>query len=142
MGMAAGGKGLRAEINVTPLVDVVLVLLIIFMVITPMLQKGKAVQLPRTDNHEKGAGSEDQLIVALVWDRNDEDGKIFVQREKEPISPEELKTLVKENPRKPIYLKIDIRHKFKAARKIMDILSKAGAKSVGLAIEVKKNQNQ
>ena len=141
MGMAAGGKGLRAEINVTPLVDVVLVLLIIFMVITPMLQKGRAVRLPKTDYHEKGSGGE-QLIVALTWDRENENGKIFVQRDKEPISREQLAALIKENPTKPIYLKIDVRHKFKAAREIMELASKAGAKSVGLAIEVKKQKNK
>ncbi|MFL5272838.1 MAG: biopolymer transporter ExbD, partial [Anaeromyxobacteraceae bacterium] len=46
MSMEIGGKGVKSEINVTPLVDVVLVLLIIFMVITPMLQRGKPVVLP------------------------------------------------------------------------------------------------
>ena len=49
MSMDVGSKGVKSDINVTPLVDVVLVLLIIFMVITPMLQRGKPVQLPRRE---------------------------------------------------------------------------------------------
>ena len=55
MGMSVGGPsgGPKAEINVTPLVDVVLVLLIIFMVITPMLQRGKSVELPKAKEIEK-----------------------------------------------------------------------------------------
>ena len=52
MAMDLGGKGLRSEINVTPLVDVMLVLLIIFMVVTPMLQRGKSVLLPEVSRRK------------------------------------------------------------------------------------------
>jgi biopolymer transport protein ExbD len=61
-----GGKGIKAEINVTPMVDVVLVLLIIFMVITPMLQRGKDVQLPKAmkvDDEKKGGA--DPIVVSV-----------------------------------------------------------------------------
>ncbi len=56
MGMDVGGNraGVRSDINITPLVDVVLVLLIIFMVITPMLQRGKSVELPKAKNAVEG----------------------------------------------------------------------------------------
>ena len=57
--------GVKSEINVTPLVDVVLVLLIIFMVVTPMLQKGQAVKLPMTDNPEKKAEDKSQIMVVV-----------------------------------------------------------------------------
>ena len=67
MSMSLNQKGLNSEINVTPLVDVMLVLLIIFMVITPMLQKGKAVQLPTVPKPEKQADSGNDLVVSLEY---------------------------------------------------------------------------
>src|SRR5262249_54077697 len=69
---------LRNEINVTPLVDVCLVLLIIFMVILPMLARGKEVKVPETYNHSKEKDAQ-QPIVAL-----DRDGKLYVDQEPMP----------------------------------------------------------
>jgi biopolymer transport protein TolR len=68
----------RNEINVTPLVDVCLVLLIIFMVILPMLARGKEVPVPQTFNHSKEKDTQ-QPIVAI-----DEDGKLYVDKEEMP----------------------------------------------------------
>ena len=65
-----------SDINVTPLVDVCLVLLIIFMVVTPMLQTGVPVQLPETGNPEKYPESAKQLKVTIT-----EDGKIFMSKD-------------------------------------------------------------
>ncbi|MEM9491511.1 MAG: biopolymer transporter ExbD [Myxococcota bacterium] len=65
----------RNEINVTPLVDVCLVLLIIFMVVTPMLARGKEVPLPKTANHEEEA-DKNQPIVAL-----DSEGRVYFDKE-------------------------------------------------------------
>ena len=67
----------KNEINVTPLVDVVLVLLIIFMVVTPMLHRGIHVQLPETKNHEKKQDTGEQLVVSIRGD-----GAIFIETEK------------------------------------------------------------
>ncbi|HEX4404301.1 MAG TPA: biopolymer transporter ExbD, partial [Polyangia bacterium] len=58
--------GLRAEINVTPLVDVVLVLLIIFMVITPMIARGVSVELPVTSHHDQKNDDNKDLIVSIT----------------------------------------------------------------------------
>lgn len=70
MGMAAGpNRGVKSDINVTPLVDVVLVLLIIFMVITPMLQRGKDVKLPRAMRVETGEKGADPIIVSVTADK-------------------------------------------------------------------------
>src|SRR5256885_9928348 len=60
-----GAGGVRSEINVTPLVDVVLVLLIIFMVVTPMLHRGVKVELPETAHHEKKQDSGELLVVSI-----------------------------------------------------------------------------
>src|SRR5687768_15354829 len=73
MGMSAGGArgSIKNDINVTPLVDVVLVLLIIFMVITPMLQRGKDVTLPKAskrEDNDKGKGA-DPLILSVTPDK-------------------------------------------------------------------------
>src|SRR3954465_15866170 len=72
MGMAAGpSKGVKSDINITPLVDVVLVLLIIFMVVTPMLQRGKDVNLPKAshpEKEEKGKQNE-PLILSVTADK-------------------------------------------------------------------------
>src|SRR5215472_7541611 len=69
--MAMGGAGardkLQSDINVTPLVDVCLVLLIIFMVVTPLLQKGIAVQLPLTDNPDKKPENASQKLLTVGW---------------------------------------------------------------------------
>src|SRR6478672_7484679 len=59
---------IRSEINVTPLVDVVLVLLIIFMVVTPMLHRGVKIELPETVHHEKKQDSGELLIVSVRGD--------------------------------------------------------------------------
>jgi len=71
----------RNEINVTPLVDVCLVLLIIFMVILPMLTRGQEVELPKTLNHSKEKDAR-QPIVALYHDVNHEVWEIYVDKEK------------------------------------------------------------
>src|SRR5213593_4115288 len=79
-----GGGGVsvgesKAEINVTPLVDVCLVLLIIFMVVTPMLQKGRPVQLPVTESPDKKPDEEGQLLVSI-----DQSGSIFLEQKQVP----------------------------------------------------------
>src|SRR5690348_8565387 len=70
MAMAAGPqKGFKNEINVTPLVDVVLVLLIIFMVVTPMLQRGKDVKLPHAMNIDEEKKDADPLILSITQEK-------------------------------------------------------------------------
>jgi len=73
----------RNEINVTPLVDVCLVLLIIFMVILPMLTRGQEVDLPKTLNHSKEKDAR-QPIVAIFHDKNQNKWEFYVDKEKVP----------------------------------------------------------
>jgi biopolymer transport protein ExbD len=136
MGMAVGSsKGVQNEINVTPLVDVVLVLLIIFMVVTPMLQRGKDVHLPKvtnTDDKEKS----DPLILSLTPDR-----KIWVesvQYDEAKIEDKVSETLAAD-PNRRVLLKGDVALTVGDVRKLMDHAKKGGARSVELAVESVKH---
>ncbi len=64
-----GGRGLKSEINVTPFVDVALVLLIIFMVVTPMLQRGKDVNLPSARATDAERGETDMVVISITSDK-------------------------------------------------------------------------
>ena len=133
MGMAAGGsKGIKNEINVTPLVDVVLVLLIIFMVVTPMLQRGKDVRLPKSQSTDEEEKQSDPLILSLTADK-----KAWV--ESDPYDEDGLRErLTKEfmaQPNRRVLVKGDDSLTFGDVRKIMDVTRKAGAKSLALGVE-------
>jgi biopolymer transport protein TolR len=137
MAMTAGGKGgIKSDINVTPLVDVVLVLLIIFMVVTPMLQRGKDVKLPVAAK-QKNAGdgkSEDPMIVSVTADKR-------IWLEKDLMTDESLKAALgaklAAEPRKPILLKGDQTLLFGDVRKVLKDAQDAKAKSVKLGVEEK-----
>ena len=108
MAMTAGGsKGVKSDINVTPLVDVVLVLLIIFMVITPMLQRGKDVHLPKANNPEKAQKEGDPLIVSITPDK-----RIWI--EANSVSEESFETklgdFIVKDPDRKMLLKIGRAH--------------------------------
>jgi len=124
--------GVKAEINVTPLVDVVLVLLIIFMVITPMIARGVAVELPITAHHDKKADDNKDLVVSVTAA-----GEIFLGADKIPL--ERLTTAVQEerrrSPDKGIFLKADHRARYGAARTAMEAIHRAGVEDVQIGTE-------
>ncbi len=133
MAMAAGGKaGIKSDINVTPLVDVVLVLLIIFMVVTPMLQRGKDVVLPKSKVVDKDPGTGDPLIISITTDK-----KVWV--DKEAFDDAGLETKLKDeviaNPNRAFLLKGDSRVTVGEVRRVMAIARKAGARGVRVAVE-------
>jgi biopolymer transport protein ExbD len=133
MAMTPGAKGnIRSDINVTPLVDVVLVLLIIFMVITPMLQRGKDVMLPKAQVVDEDPGSGDPLILSITSDR-----RVWVDQE--PYDPpgleRRLRAAVAAEPTRPLLLKADQRVTVGAVRRVMAIARKAGARGVRIAVE-------
>jgi biopolymer transport protein ExbD len=138
MSMAAGGsKGIKSEINVTPLVDVVLVLLIIFMVITPMLQRGKPVELPKAMKVEKKGDEPDPIIVSITKDKS-----VYIESDKyddEGFSAELQKKLIAD-PGKKILLKGDQSLTFDDIRKVMALAQKSGAKAIGLGVEEEKDK--
>jgi len=136
MGFSAGSaKGIKNDINVTPLVDVVLVLLIIFMVITPMLQRGKDVHLPKGNHPEAEDKDGDPLVMSITADK-----KMWIESNSvvETLIEEKLAGEFLKNPGRKVLLKGDEVLEVGEVRKMMDHAKKAGAKGVELAIEVKK----
>ena len=131
------GSKVNSNINVTPMVDVMLVLLIIFMVITPMLQKGQSVDLAKTVNpiQMPDADKEDSLIVAVM-----RDGRIFFDTQQ--VGPEELTNKVKERVQnrvnKTVYVKADARAKYKSVVDVVDDVRSAGVDQLGLLTEQRR----
>jgi biopolymer transport protein ExbD/biopolymer transport protein TolR len=122
----------RAEINVTPLVDVVLVLLIIFMVITPMIVRGVSVDLPVTSHHDKKNDDNKDLIVSI-----NAAGEVYVNADK--VSLEKLTATVAEErrrfPDKGVFLKADQRIRYGVARAAMEAIHRAGIEDVQIGTD-------
>ena len=127
----------RAEINVTPLVDVVLVLLIIFMVITPMIVRGVSVQLPVTSHHDQKNDDNKDVFVSI-----NAAGDIYLNADK--VGLDQLVTAIQEerrrSPDKGIFLKADARLRYGAARKAMEAIHKAGIEDIQLATDERKEE--
>ncbi len=125
--------GVKAEINVTPLVDVVLVLLIIFMVVTPMIASGVAVDLPRTAHHARKPDDGKDIIVSVT-----SDGRIYVGT-KRVARVEELASAVaaeqRRFPDKSLFLKGDQRARFGTVREALHTLRAANVGDVTLGTE-------
>ncbi len=127
-----GSSGVRSDINVTPLVDVCLVLLIIFMVVTPMLQKGVDVALPSTTKPEKMPENEKQLEVSIKADGSVFIGQNWIPEDNLPAMLEEIHS---NNPDRQVVVKGDKRLKYKEVRGVMRLLNEAGFTRVGLVTE-------
>jgi len=130
------------DINVTPMVDVMLVLLIIFMVITPMLTKGVSVDLVKTKNPiaMQGADKEDAILVAVT-----RDGKVYLSPGNTQQPPDQLPAKVKDfltnRLDKTVYIKSDSRARYEKITDVIDNLRGAGVDQLGLLTEqIKGNQ--
>ena len=125
-----GASSVKSEINVTPLVDVCLVMLIIFMVVTPLLQQGVDVQLPATRKPLKMPEGGKQLTIAIKAN-----GEVFVAQSWIPNEIQlkaKLKELYDQSPEKDVVLKADRRLKYKDVRRVMQLVNEAGYSGVGL----------
>jgi biopolymer transport protein ExbD len=125
-----------SDINVTPMVDVMLVVLIIFMVITPMLNKGVNVDLARARNPivMSDADKEDAVIVAIT-----RDGQTFLSPGLQKVNVDELapkvKDLLADKPSKIVYIRADGRAKYETVEDVVDNLRAGGVDDVGLLTE-------
>ena len=138
MAMDTGGsKGsVKSDINVTPLVDVMLVLLIIMMLIAPMLQQGVAVTRPEAGNTGDKPDTQDQTVVAI-----DSHGQFYVNAI--PVKDDDLvprvRRVLEDKKEKIVYLKGDKDAKYSAIMDAMDAFRKAQIENIALITE-KKNK--
>ena len=143
MGISVRNEGskVNSNINVTPMVDVMLVLLIIFMVITPMLQKGVQVDLAKVNNptQMKDADKEDALVVAV-----NRQGDVFFGKDRlsDPTQlTNKIKDRIANRTDKTVYVRADARAKYKYVVDVVDNVRAAGVDSLGLLTEQKKQAN-
>jgi biopolymer transport protein ExbD len=132
-----------SDINVTPMVDVMLVLLIIFMVITPMLSKGVQVNMVKTRNDIKmqEADKEDAILIAIT-----RDGKVFLSPGNSMIQvdqlPQKVKDLQQNRSDKTVYIRADARARFSSVTDVIDALRTDGVDTIGLITEQVQDRNR
>ena len=137
MAMDLGGAkgGVKSDINVTPLVDVMLVLLIIMMLITPMLQQGVAMRLPQASNTVDKPTTQDNTTVAVG-----KDGSMYVNSK--PVTEGDMATKVTEalesKKDKVVFIKADEEALYSAVMLAMDQLHQAGVEDIALITERKR----
>jgi len=131
------GSKVNSNINVTPMVDVMLVLLIIFMVITPMLQKGVSVDMAKVNSPAPmpDADKEDALLISIM-----RDGKVYFGSDR--VDPDQLTQKVKDRLAnkvdKRVFIKSDARARYGNVVEVVDNVRSAGVDDVGLLTDQKK----
>ena len=135
MGMDIGGNsgGPKSEINVTPLVDVMLVLLIIFMILQPMLQMGYDVNVPPpTPAGVVPPPSGDQIIVSLTTN-----GEVYLNKERVDRAqlPIRLQEVLRNRGQKPVFFSAEDTVKYDEAMRVMDVVRNNGAKNIGIVMD-------
>lgn len=133
MNVSGAGGGPRADINITPLVDVVLVLLIIFMVVTPLLQMGYEVQVPpKVEGQIAPATMEDQVIV-----RMDAEGRAFINKQQIPLAdfPARLRQALTGRSSKVIFFAADGELTYDKVADFMDMCRDNGAENLGIVFD-------
>src|SRR5207247_1071222 len=137
-----GGAGLNSDINVTPFVDICLVLLIIFMVVTPMLQEGITINLPYAKKSENHPDDDEHAVVVAVKTEKNGEQVVFVQ--KKPVPRDQYQAEMTEihdrMPNKNILIKADRSMKYGDVRRIMVETNQAGFESVALVTEKVQGQ--
>jgi biopolymer transport protein ExbD len=123
-----------ADINVTPMVDVMLVLLIIFIVVTPMLSKGITVDMAKTNNPSpmQNADKEDAVLIAIA-----RDGRTYLgtdQMAPEAL-PQKVKDLLTNKLDKTVYVRADARARYERVVEVVDNIRAAGVDQLGLLTE-------
>jgi biopolymer transport protein TolR len=141
MGMAVGSGegGYVADINVTPMVDVMLVLLIIFMVIAPMLQSGVSVALPKSKYPDPDPNiiKDTSAVIAIPTD-----GEFYIGRDKVAMAdiPARVRTILKDKPvpDQVVYIKSSLGVKYGTVVSVIDSIRDAGFDRIGLVAEKEK----
>ena len=149
--LAVGTATIRSDINVTPLVDVVLVLLIIFMVVTPMITRGKNVEMIETEHHDQKSDSGEQIVVSVTCNSPRmgadkwlcDSSSVFVGTAKtdgEQAIIDKVQQEMRAHAGREIYLKADRRLSYGAVREAMERVHAAGVGAVSLGSEEIKRE--
>ncbi|MBV9495413.1 MAG: biopolymer transporter ExbD [Acidobacteria bacterium] len=128
-----GGGALRSDINVTPLVDVVLVLLIIFMVITPVVQMGYLVRVPpKAPANLPPSAVQDQIILRLM-----PDNRILINKDEVSPSdfPQKIREILHGNTSKMVFFSGSRDVDYEATMRFLDMARASGAKNIGIIVE-------
>ena len=142
MGMQGGSDHLQSEINVTPMVDIMLVLLIIFMVVTPFLQQGIQVTLPsnlRNPDEDQAINKESSVIISVP-----KDGEYYLGKKK--VNLEDMKTAVekalanKKEEDKIVYIKSGVEVSYGEVVKVINAVREKGVDKIGLVADKKKGK--
>jgi len=139
MAMQLGGSGgIKSDINVTPLVDVMLVLLIIMMIVAPLLQQGVPVRLPLAANSSEKPETQNQTVVAITADK-----RYFVNAVQVPKDDMQRRVvdILEQKKEKLVIIKADEDVEYGAVMEAMDNLRKAGIEDMGLITETRRNAN-
>ena len=139
MSMNVGGSkgGVMADINVTPMADIMIVLLIIFMVITPMLQKGVDVRLPTAGNTKEKKDEQKTITVAVKKDTTTFLNGVRLEKQEDLVAQlkERLEDVAEGS--RVLYLKADAELPYSEVMKVMDLAREAGVEEVALIAEQK-----
>jgi biopolymer transport protein TolR len=143
MGMAAGGGGggLQSEINVTPMVDIMLVLLIIFMVVTPFLQQGITVALPKNMNNpdvDPNIIKESSIVISIPNDGEYYLGKNKVAKEQLGEKVDSMLKNVKKDEDRIVYIKSGVGVSYGDVVTVINEVRKLGVDKIGLVADKKK----
>ena len=143
MAMAAGGGsgGLQSEINVTPMVDIMLVLLIIFMVVTPFLQQGITVALPKNMNNpdvDPNIIKESSIVISIPNDGEYYLAKKRLQREQLADEVDKLLEKIKNEQDKIVYIKSGVGVSYGDVVNVINEVRKLGVDKIGLVADKKK----
>lgn len=132
--MQVGGSGsVKSDINVTPLVDVVLVLLIIFMVITPVVQMGYLVKVPpKAPANLPPSAVQDQIILRLIGD-----GRVMINKEEMTMQqfPGRVREILKGNTAKMVFFSGARDVDYETTMEFLDVARASGAKNIGIIVE-------
>jgi biopolymer transport protein ExbD/biopolymer transport protein TolR len=143
MGMSGGGGGggLQSEINVTPMVDIMLVLLIIFMVVTPFLQQGITVALPKNMNNpdvDPRIIKESSIVISIPNDGEYYLGKQRLQREQLNEKVDRLLEGIKNEQDRIVYIKSGVGVSYGDVVNVINEVRKLGVDKIGLVADKKK----
>ena len=132
--MQVGGSGtVKSDINITPLVDVVLVLLIIFMVLTPVIQMGYLVRVPpKAPANLPPSAVQDQIVLRLA-----SGNRVFINKEEMTIErfPARIQEILRGNTSKMVFFSGGRDVDYEATMSFLDLARRSGAKNIGIIVE-------